>query len=49
MATFQVFSDGAADIPLDMAKENNINIIPFYISLDGKSYKKELFELSHEE
>lgn len=49
MSEFQIFSDGAADIPLKFAEENNIITIPFYVSLDGINYKKELSELSLEE
>ncbi len=43
--SFQIFSDGAADIPLDVAGHHQVKIIPFYVSLDGHTYEKELFEL----
>ncbi|MDD3570939.1 MAG: DegV family protein, partial [Lachnospiraceae bacterium] len=46
MSQFQIFSDGAADIPIKIAKENNIEVIPFYVSLDGEHYLKEMTELS---
>lgn len=46
MSEIQIFSDGAADIPLSEAKEKNIRIIPFYVSFDGQIYQKELEELS---
>lgn len=46
MSQFQIFSDGAADIPIKVAKENNIEVIPFYVSLDGEHYLKEITELS---
>ena len=46
MSQFQIFSDGAADIPIKVAKENNIEVIPFYVSLDGEHYLKEMTELS---
>lgn len=42
---FQIFSDGAADIPKQIAKQYNIFIIPFYVSLDQKTYQKEIEEL----
>ena len=46
MADFQIFSDGACDIKRDIAKENNIKIIPFYVSLNHTDYYKEIDELS---
>ncbi|MGE4213557.1 MAG: DegV family protein [Anaerotignaceae bacterium] len=46
MSQFQIFSDGAADIPIEVANDNNITIIPFYVSLDGEHYQKEMTELS---
>lgn len=46
MSQFQIFSDGAADIPIRVANDNNIIVIPFYISLDGEHYLKEMTELS---
>ncbi|MEA5085470.1 MAG: DegV family protein [Lachnospiraceae bacterium] len=46
MSQFQIFSDGAADIPIKVASENSIEVIPFYVSLDGENYLKEMTELS---
>lgn len=46
MSNFQIFGDGACDMPLKMAKENNIIVIPFYVSLDHTNYQKEIVELS---
>lgn len=46
MADFKIFSDGACDMPRETADKNDISIIPFYVSLDGKSYQKEIDELS---
>ncbi|MCI1958710.1 MAG: DegV family protein [Clostridia bacterium] len=48
MSYFEIFTDGAADIPLKTAKSKGINIIPFYISFDGNTYLKELKDLSLE-
>ncbi|MEY8321035.1 DegV family protein [Lachnospiraceae bacterium 46-61] len=45
MSEFQIFSDGAADIPSNIKKQYNIITIPFYISLDQKTYQKEIEEL----
>lgn len=46
MSQFQIFSDGAADIPIKVANDNGIKVIPFYVSLDGQHYQKEMTELS---
>ncbi len=45
MSEFQIFSDGAADIPSNVKKQYNIITIPFYVSLDQKTYQKEIEEL----
>lgn len=46
MSAFEIFSDGAADIPKKEAQKYHITIIPFYVSLDQKTYQKEIEELS---
>ena len=46
MSAFEIFSDGAADIPKEVAEKYHITIIPFYVSLDQKTYQKEIEELS---
>jgi len=46
MSAFQIFSDGACDIPKEIASENQIEIIPFYVSLDKERYQKEIEEIS---
>ncbi len=46
MSEFRIFSDGACDIPLDDINKLDITTIPFYVSLDGENYNKELTELS---
>lgn len=49
MADFQIFSDGSCDIERNLAKENNIKIIPYYVSLNHTDYFKEVEELPLEE
>jgi len=46
MSNFQIFSDGACDIGKEWAEEYDISLIPFYVSLDHKTYQKEIEELS---
>ncbi len=49
MANFQIFSDGACDINRELAKKNNIKVIPFYVSLNHTDYFKEIDEISLDE
>ena len=49
MPNFQIFTDGSADIAPQSAAKHNITVIPFYVSLDGKTYQKEVVELSVED
>ena len=46
MADFQIFSDGACDIGFEKAAELNIQLIPFYVSIDQENYYKEILEIS---
>ena len=40
MDNIAIVTDTTADIPEDLAKENNITVIPLYIGYEGKSYKE---------
>ena len=42
---FQIISDGSCDLPPELAAERLIRVIPFYVSFDGKNYRKELEEI----
>ena len=46
MADYQIFSDGACDIGFGKAAELNIQLIPFYVSIDHENYHKEILEIS---
>ena len=43
---FEVICDSSADLTRDDAKAQNITVVPFYVSLDGKTYLKEGEEIS---
>lgn len=43
---FQIISDGSCDLSLEQQKEAGIAVVPFYITLDGNTYRKEAEELS---
>ena len=49
MRDFQIISDSSCDLGPELAKENNIDIIPFYVSFDEVNYQKEREELSIED
>lgn len=46
MAEYQIFSDGACDIGFEKAAELNIQLIPFYVSIDHENYYKEILDIS---
>jgi DegV family protein with EDD domain len=46
MREFQIFSDSSCDLPEGLAAENNIRIIPFYVSFDQDIYYKENVDIS---
>lgn len=39
--SFQIISDGSCDLPVELTKEKNIGIVPFYVSFDDEVYLKE--------
>ena len=38
---FHIISDGSCDLPVELAKEKDITVVPFYVSFDGENYQKE--------
>ena len=42
---YQVVSDGSMDLSPELAKEKNIEVVPFYVSFDSENYKKEIVEM----
>ena len=38
---YVIVSDSSCDLPDELIKENNIKVVPFYVSLDGNDYLKE--------
>ena len=37
---YQVVSDGSMDLSPELAKEKNIEVVPFYVSFDSENYKR---------
>lgn len=42
---YQVMSDGACDLAMDLREKYNIQVVPFYVSFDGDNYYKEIDEI----
>lgn len=45
MSSYQIITDGSCDLEPGLAKEHGIEVVPFYVSFDGKHYQKELEEI----
>ncbi len=42
---FHIISDGSCDLPVKLAEEKNITVVPFYVSFDEGHYLKENVEI----
>ncbi|MDE6568744.1 MAG: DegV family protein [Lachnospiraceae bacterium] len=42
---YQVMSDGACDLTMDLREQYNIQVVPFYVSFDENNYYKEIDEI----
>lgn len=42
---YKIISDGSCDLPPELASKNEIDIVPFYVSFDKITYKKEGLEI----
>ncbi|MBQ1393683.1 MAG: DegV family protein [Lachnospiraceae bacterium] len=38
---YQIVSDSSMDLSEELAKENNIEVVPFYVSFDSETYQKD--------
>ncbi|MDD4849554.1 MAG: DegV family protein [Gemmiger sp.] len=43
---FALISDSSCDLPDALAAQNGVEVVPFYVSFDGETYRKEGVELS---
>lgn len=48
MREFRIFSDSSCDVPQELIEENNITLVPFYVSFNQEQYFKENIEISNE-
>ena len=42
---YVIVSDSSCDLPDELIKQNDIKVVPFYVSLDGNDYLKERVNL----
>ena len=42
---YQIISDGSCDLPMQLAKEKGVEVVPFYVSFDEQTYLKEIEEM----
>ncbi len=42
---YQIITDGSCDLPVELVKEKNLIVVPFYVSFDDQNYKKEIAEI----
>lgn len=43
---YKIIADGAADLGEACAREIDVDVVPFYVSFDSKTYRKEIKEVS---
>lgn len=43
--SYQIVSDGSCDLPIEYWEEHHLTVVPFYVSFDGVTYKKEIAEM----
>ena len=42
---FHIVTDGSCDLPVELTKEKNLTVVPFYVSFDDEHYLKEIEEI----
>ena len=42
---FHIVTDGSCDLPVELTKEKDLTVVPFYVSFDDKTYQKEIVEI----
>ena len=45
---FQIVSDSSCDIPPELIQRWGIHMVPFYVSFDGETYRREGRDISAE-
>ena len=47
MTDYQIFSDSSCDMPSELLTDNDITLIPFYVTFDKENYFKENIEITN--
>ena len=42
---YKIVTDGSCDLPPAFCQEKNVDVVPFYVSFDSGTYKKEIVEM----
>ncbi len=42
---YQIITDGSCDLGAEVAQQAGVRVVPFYVTFDGKTYKKEIEEI----
>lgn len=42
---YQIITDGSCDLGQEIPQQNGIKVVPFYVTFDGRNYKKEIEEI----
>lgn len=43
---YRIISDGSCDLPEELAREKNIHVVPFYVTMDDTNYIRENVDIS---
>lgn len=49
MAAYRIISDGSCDLPEELTSRYDIHVVPFYVSMDERTYLKEDVEISRDD
>lgn len=42
---YKIVTDGSCDLPPELCRQKNIDVVPFYVSFDSNNYQKEIVEM----
>ena len=49
LSSFKIITDSASDLPREFLLQNDIGVVPFYITIDGNTYLKDQLEITSQE
>ncbi len=42
---YKIVTDGSCDLPPELCREKQVDVVPFYVSFDSETYQKEIAEI----